>query len=76
MVDTSLLHKAVSLDPANVRARDLLQKLENDAETRDSRLRRFAAAAAVGILAAVAAIMLVGRKRKPDAPLPRRPVRI
>lgn len=75
IVDTSLLHKAVQLDPANVRARDLLQKLENDAQARDSRLRRYAAASAVGILATVAAIMLVGRKKQAP-PVRRRPVRI
>jgi len=76
IVDTSLLRKAVALDPQNVRARDLLQKLENDAQARDSRLRRFAAAAAVGILATIAAIMLVGRQKPNAASSPRRPVRI
>ncbi len=75
IADTSLLQKALALDPSHVRARDLLQKIENDARDREDRFRRYALAAFAGVVATLAAILFLGRK-PPERPTPRRPVRI
>jgi hypothetical protein len=73
-----LLERALQLDPHDTAARDLLTRLQNDAEARESRLRRWAASGAVGIVAALAAILFLGRKTKkpPSRTTPQRPVRI
>jgi hypothetical protein len=78
VADVTLLRRAVELDPNNVQARDMLQRLENDADAREAKLRRWAGSAAAGIVVTVLAIMLLGRKRGTTPPQagPRRPVRI
>jgi hypothetical protein len=77
IADTSLLQKALALDPSHTRARDLLQKIENEARDREDRFRRWALAGFAGVLATIAAVLFVGRKPPPtDRPTPRRPVRI
>jgi hypothetical protein len=78
VADTTLLERALQLDPHDTAARDLLTRLQNDAEARESRLRRWAASGAVGIVAALAAILFLGRKTKkpPSRTTPQRPVRI
>ncbi len=75
VADTSLLHKALALDPKHVKARDLLQRIENDTRAREDRFRRFALAGFVGVLATLAGILFVGKKPAPRPP-PRRPIRI
>ena len=75
IADTSLLQKALALDPNNTRARDLLQRIENEARAREDRFRRLALAAFAGVVAAIAAVLFLGRKPPPNA-TPRRPVRI
>lgn len=75
VADTSLLQKALALDPNNARARDLLQRIENEARAREDRFRRLALAAFAGVVAALAAVLLLGRKTPPNT-TPRRPVRI
>ena len=77
VADVTLLQRAVDLDPQNARARELLQRLQNDAEAREARLRRYAASGAVGILVAIAAILFLGRRRPAGASKsPRKTVRI
>lgn len=76
IADTSLLQKALALDPNHTRARDLLQKIENEARDREDRFRRFALAGFAGVVATIAAVLFLGRKRDDDRPTPRRPVRI
>ena len=76
VADTTLLERALQLDANNAPARDLLTRLQNDAEARESRLRRWAASGAVGIVAALAAIMFLGRKPKKPRATPPRPIRI
>jgi len=74
VADTALLRKVLELDPNHAGARELLGRLESEERVRDDRFRRWAGAAAAGIVAALAAILLVGRgKREP--PRPRRTVR-
>lgn len=75
IADTSLLQKALALDPNHAAARDLLQRIENDARAREDRFRRFALAGFAGVVATVLGVLFIGNK-KPATPTPRRPVRI
>ena len=75
VADPTPLHRALALDSANAPARDLLQKLENQAQSRDDRLRRWAASAAAGLLAVLAAILFLGHKRATPVAR-RRPARV
>jgi tetratricopeptide (TPR) repeat protein len=74
VADTALLRKVVELDPNHTGARDLLGRLESEERVRDDRFRRWAGAAAAGVVAALAAILLVGRGKK-EPPRPRRAAR-
>jgi len=74
IADTSLLQKALALDPNHAGARDLLQKIENEARSREDRFRRFAIAGFVGVLATLLGVLFVGRRK--GEPSPRRPIRI
>jgi len=76
IADTSLLQKALALDPNHTAARDLLQRIENDARAREDRFRRFALAGFAGVVATVLGILLIGRKPATPPPTPRRPIRI
>jgi hypothetical protein len=76
VADTSLLLKALANDPGHARARDLLQRIENDTRAREDRFRRFAIAGFAGILVTLAAILFLGRKSPTPPPSPRRPIRI
>jgi hypothetical protein len=77
VADVTLLQRAVELDPNNVVARDMLQRLENDSGAREAKVRRWAASGAVGLLVIVAAILFLGRGRKNGKPpVARKPVRI
>jgi tetratricopeptide (TPR) repeat protein len=76
IADTSLLQKALAVDPNHTRARDLLQKIENDARAREDRFRRFALAGFAGVVATIAAVLFLGRKSASPPPSPRRPIRI
>ncbi len=75
IADTSLLQKALALDPNHAGARDLMQKIENEARSREDRFRRFAIAGFVGVVATLLGVLFLGR-RKDEPPPPRRPVRI
>jgi len=75
VADTSLLQKALALDPNHAGARDLLQKIDNEARAREDRFRRYAIAGFAGVLATLAGILFLGRKKGDGAP-PRRPIRI
>lgn len=74
LADTSLLQKALALDPNHAAARDLLQRIENDARAREDRFRRFALAGFAGVVATVLGVLFIGKKSAP--PRPHRPVRI
>jgi hypothetical protein len=78
IADTSLLHKALALDPNNAKAKDLLARIESDFHGKDDTFRRLALAAFVGVVVTVLAILFVGKKpAKKDPPAtPRRPIRI
>ena len=75
VADTALLRKVIELDPNHAGARDLLGRLESEERVRDDRFRRWAGALAAGVVAAIAAVMLIGRGRR-EAPRPRRPIRV
>jgi tetratricopeptide (TPR) repeat protein len=79
IADTSLLHKALALDPNNAKAKELLARIESDFHGKDDTFRRLALAGFVGIVVTILAILFVGRKpaakKDPPAP-PRRPIRI
>lgn len=74
VADTSLLQKALALDPNHAAARDLLQKIENEARAREDRFRRFAIAGFAGVVATLLGVLFLGRRK--EEPPPRRPVRI
>lgn len=77
VADTALLRKVVQLDPNHQGARDLLTRLESEERVRDDRFRRWAGAGAAGLVAALLAVLLVGRgKKAPPPQSPRRPVRV
>jgi tetratricopeptide (TPR) repeat protein len=76
VADTALLRKVVQLDPNHQGARDLLTRLESEERVRDDRFRRWAGAGAAGLVAALLAVLLVGRGKKAPPPSPRRPVRV
>ncbi|GAC1354334.1 MAG: hypothetical protein NVSMB47_07610 [Polyangiales bacterium] len=77
VVDEAMLQRALELDPQNASARELLARVHGEAESRDDRLRRWAASASAGLLVAIAAVLFLGRRRAPKPPsTPRRPVRI
>ncbi|MGZ3449633.1 MAG: tetratricopeptide repeat protein [Polyangiales bacterium] len=75
IADTSLLHKALALDPNNPKAKELLARIEGDVRSKDDTFRRIALAAFVGVVVTVLAILFVGRKPPTKSPPPR-PIRI
>lgn len=75
IADTALLQKALALDPNNQKARDLLQRIENDVHGRDDTFRRVVLAAFVFVVAAVAGVLFLGKKQ-PARALPRKPIKI
>lgn len=76
IADTSLLQKALALDPNNTRARSLLQRIENEARAREDRFRRIALALFAGVVATIAAVLFLGRKSSQPPQTPRRTIRI
>ncbi|UQA61505.1 hypothetical protein [Polyangium aurulentum] len=67
------LTKAIELDPTNDRARQALASLEQQkVAPQKSQLRRYVAAGGVGLLAVIAMILLA-RRKDPDAEPPRPP---
>ncbi|MFI5300837.1 MAG: hypothetical protein ACHREM_22375 [Polyangiales bacterium] len=74
VVDTASLQQAVALDPALTEARELLSRASKDADDRAAKVRRFAAAAAAGVLAALAAILFLGRRDERPRTRPRGPM--
>ncbi|MBI2390200.1 MAG: hypothetical protein HYV09_11480 [Deltaproteobacteria bacterium] len=75
IADTSLLQKALALEPNHQGARDLLQRIENDARAKEDRFRRFALAGFAGVVATILGVLFIGRRPAPPT-TPRRPVRI
>jgi tetratricopeptide (TPR) repeat protein len=70
--DKFILQRAVELDPGHDGARAALASLEDRAAQRQSSLRRYGAAAGIGIFA-IAAILLLSRRRKGDPAPPAPP---
>jgi hypothetical protein len=70
VLDPTLLHRALELDPSNAQAKAELQRLENDSETRQAQWRRYAAAVAVAVLAlaAIAFVALYPRRARVAPP--------
>lgn len=68
IADTERFERALALDPSHTKARAELERLETDVEARQERLRWYAAAAAV-ILVALVGIVLFGGKRRPRSVL-------
>jgi tetratricopeptide (TPR) repeat protein len=64
VADPEPFKRALALDPTHQKARAELDRLDTNAEERDSRFRSFAAAAAV-IIVALAGIILFGGRKKP-----------
>ena len=64
VADPEPFKRALTLDPTHEKARAELDRLETNADERDFRLRSFAAAAAV-VLVALAGILLFGGRRRP-----------
>jgi hypothetical protein len=73
IADTQSFRRAITLDPANARARAELDRLETDAEERQNRLRRWSAAGAVMAAAVAFVILFGGRRPKPRDAKPPRP---
>lgn len=69
LMDTALLETALQLDPDNAQARALLEQANLDVEVRESAWKRYAAAAAIGVvaLAAMVFVSLAPRRRRPAA---------
>jgi hypothetical protein len=63
VVDTSLLDRALALDPANQHAREMKSRWTADEVARGAQLRRVLWASAAGVLATVLALLFVGRRR-------------
>ncbi len=76
VADTSLLQRALAVDPSHQRARDMLQRIENDTRTKDDRFRRMALAAFVGVVVTVLSILFIGKREERRPPTPRRPIRV
>jgi tetratricopeptide (TPR) repeat protein len=64
IADTEPFKRALALDPSHTKARAELERLETDVEARQERVRWYAAAGAV-ILVALVGIVLFGGKRRP-----------
>jgi tetratricopeptide (TPR) repeat protein len=64
IADAELLRQAVTLDPDNARARAELSRIESDQDSKDARVKRFAAAGAVFALAVAGIIVFGGRRRR------------
>ena len=67
VADPEPFKRALTLDPTHEKARTELTRLETNADERDTRLRGFAAAAAV-VIVALTGIRLFGGRRKPRRP--------
>jgi len=70
--DRFLLRRALELDPSNQQARELLGSLEDAGKERQSRSKRYLAATVVGLVAAIAMVLLA-RRRKPKKTVPPKP---
>jgi len=72
VTDTTLLERAVELDPSNDEARRMLAESQTDAAVREASWRRYGAAVAIGVLAMMAMVFvaLVPRRRKPEPEVP------
>jgi hypothetical protein len=73
IADTEAFRRAIALDPGNAKARAELDRLETDAEERQNRLRRWAAAGAVLAAAIAFLILFAGKKRERERPAVGRP---
>jgi hypothetical protein len=71
IADGDIFRRAVTLDPGNARAQAELTRLETQADEKQSRTQRWAAAGAVFALA-IAGIVLFGGKRRSPARKPTR----
>ncbi len=68
--DAEAYRRAVLLDPANLKARAVLDELESAGDQRHERIRRIAGAAAVLFVAVVGIILFGGRRRRPGGRAP------
>ncbi len=65
VADPSLLQRALASAPDHARCRELLARLDADSRRADDRLRRYALAGGAGLLAAILALLFVGKKSPP-----------
>jgi hypothetical protein len=73
VADTEPFKRALALDPSHTKARAELERLETDVETRQERLRYYAAAGAVVLVALVGIVLFGGRSpRRVSAKRPSR----
>lgn len=69
LVDTAPLRRAIEIDPGNARPRDLLARLEASPQARAHGGYRYLAAAAIGVVALVASLLVgLARPRPPGKP--------
>ena len=62
--DKFIFNRALELDPSHTRARAALASLEDKAIVRQSSMRRYAAAAAIGVAALIAMTLLLRTRRR------------
>ena len=65
LADQLILRRAIELDASNTRARELLLQIERGESKKQSELRRWAAAAAIGLIAIVAIAFIGFRRARP-----------
>jgi tetratricopeptide (TPR) repeat protein len=68
--DKFILERALELDPTHDRARAALASLEDKAIDRQSNLRRYSAAATIGVIALLGIALLARRRRSSPSPAP------
>ncbi len=71
--DVTLLENALQLDPSNAKARTMLERHKTESEVRQASWRRYAGAAAIGVIALAAMAFVALGPRKKAAPEAKKP---